>query len=66
MNQPKTRKTVYFDEELEKTVQEMADRKNWSFSYMSYVLLQQAVKEKTRKNKSGKENSPQHHTPDLR
>ena len=49
MNQPKTRKTVYFDEELEKTVQEMADRKNWSFSYMSYVLLQQAVKEKNRK-----------------
>jgi hypothetical protein len=27
----------------------MADDKNWSFDYMVYVLLQQAVKEKTRK-----------------
>jgi predicted transcriptional regulator len=66
MKQPKTRKTVYFDDELEKIVQEMADKRNWSFSYMSYVLLQQAVKEKTRKSKTGKENNTEHHSTDLR
>jgi hypothetical protein len=45
------RKTVDIDENLEKTIQEMADKRNWSFSYMSYVLLQYAVKEKSRKKK---------------
>jgi predicted transcriptional regulator len=49
------RKTVDIDEKLEKTIQEMADKRNWSFSYMSYVLLQQAVKEKLRKKKIGEE-----------
>lgn len=43
------RKTVDIDENLEKTIQGMADKKNWSFSYMSYMLLQSAVKEKNRK-----------------
>lgn len=45
------RKTVDIDADLEKTIQDMADAKKWSFSYMSYVLLQYAVKEKRRKNK---------------
>lgn len=52
-----TRKTVEIDKELEKNIQAMADARNWSFSYMSYVLLQQAVREKTRKRKLGEENN---------
>ncbi len=51
------RKTMDIDENLEKTIKDMANKKNWSFSYMSYVLLQQAVKEKSRKNKSAKQES---------
>ncbi len=62
----KIRKTIDIDTDLSKTIQEMADKRNWSFSYMSYVLLQQAVKEKTRKNKAGKENSTEHHPSNLR
>lgn len=49
------RKTVDIDENLEKMIQEMADKRKWSFSYMSYVLLQYAVKEKSRKRKLGEE-----------
>ena len=45
------RKTIDMTEELETEIQDMADEKKWSFSYMSYVLLQQAVKEKNRKKK---------------
>ncbi len=52
------RKTVDIDENLEKVIQEMANKRNWSFSYMSYVLLQQAVKEKSRKKKIAEENNP--------
>jgi hypothetical protein len=48
----KVRKTVEIDTNLEKSIQEMADEKIWSFSQMAYVLLQQAVKEKNRKKKS--------------
>lgn len=43
------RKTIDIDEKLEQIIQDMANKKNWSFSYMSYSLLQAAVKEKTRK-----------------
>jgi hypothetical protein len=46
------RKSVDMDKELEKTIQDMADKRNWSFIYTAYVLLQFAVKEKTRKKKS--------------
>ena len=49
----KIRKTVDLDTELAKVIQEMADKRNWSFSYMSYVLLQYAVREKARKRKAG-------------
>jgi len=51
--------TSDIDAELKKTITEMAKKKNWSFSYMSYVLLQQAVTEKLRKQKivSAKENN---------
>lgn len=52
-----TRKTVEIDKELESQIQAMADARNWSFSYMSYVLLGQAVREKTRKRKLGEENN---------
>ena len=45
------RKTIEMDTELSQYIQDMADEKVWSFSYMSYVLLQQAVKEKNRKKK---------------
>lgn len=50
---PMVRKTVEMDENLAKVIKDMADARNWSHSYMSYVLLQQAVKEKTRKMKNG-------------
>jgi hypothetical protein len=45
------RKTIDIDETTEKAIQDMADAKKWSFSYMSYVLLQYALKEKQRKKK---------------
>lgn len=56
------RKTIDITEELQKTIEKMADAKNWSFSYMCFVLLQQAVKEKNRKKKSAnaKNNSTNH------
>jgi len=46
-----TRNTIYIDSDLKKEIWRMAQEKKWSFSYMSYVLLQQAVKEKNRKKK---------------
>ena len=46
-----TRNTIYMDSDLKKEIWRMAQEKKWSFSYMSYVLLQQAVKEKNRKKK---------------
>lgn len=54
------RKTVEIDTDLAKSIQELADDKKWSFSYMSYVLLQQSVKERSRKRKAGtkKDNTP--------
>lgn len=52
MNQTKVRKTIEMDMELSDDIQKMADEKKWSHSYMSYVLLQQAVKEKKRKRKN--------------
>ena len=50
--------TARIDTELHKNIKEMADNRNWSFDYMVYVLLQQAVKEKNRKKvHSASENS---------
>jgi len=49
--------TSRIDTELHLTIKEMADKKNWSFDYMVYVLLQQAVKEKSRKKKVAEENN---------
>ena len=46
-----TRNTIYMDSDLKKEIDSLAGNKNWSFSHMSYVLLQQAVKEKNRKRK---------------
>lgn len=51
------RKTVDMTEELELQIQEFADEKKWSFSYMSYVLLQYAIKEKQRKKLPKKDNN---------
>ena len=49
------RKTIDIHPDLVEIIDEMAKKRHWSFSYMSYVLLQQAVKEKNRKKKSGEE-----------
>lgn len=57
------RKTIDIDTELSKTIQEMADKVNWSFSYMSYVLLQQATKERLRKR--AKKDNTEHHPPNM-
>ena len=46
---------IQIDIPLAETIKEMAKKKNWSESYMSYVLLQQAVKEKNRKKSATKE-----------
>lgn len=56
----KVRKTIEIDTDLEKTIQEWADSRNWSFSYASYVLLQQAVKERTRKRKNASSDKESH------
>lgn len=53
----KVRKTIEIDTDLEAIIQGMADKKIWSFSQMAYVLLMQAVKEKTRKNKPAEKSS---------
>jgi antitoxin component of RelBE/YafQ-DinJ toxin-antitoxin module len=46
-----TRNTVYMDADLKKTIDDVADKKNWSFSHACYMLLQSAIKEKQRKSK---------------
>jgi hypothetical protein len=48
-NKRNIRKTVDFDPDTYLTIDNMAAAKNCSFSYMSYVLLQFAIKEKQRK-----------------
>lgn len=48
------RATVDIDIDLKDAIHKMAQDKKWSFSYMSYVLLQQAIKERSRKRKSPK------------
>jgi len=48
------RKTIEIDNDLCKEIEDMADEKKWSFSYMGYVLLQQAVKERNRKRNGKK------------
>lgn len=48
--------TSRIDIELHNSIKKMADERKWSFDYMVYVLLQQAVKEKLRKKKAGEEN----------
>ena len=47
--------TSRIDEDLHKIIKEMADKRNWPFDHTVYVLLQYAVKEKTRKRKTGEE-----------
>lgn len=54
------RATIDMDFELKDTIHKMAQDKNWSFSYMSYVLLQYAIKEKQRKKKGNNERKPGH------
>ena len=48
---------IQIDIPLAETIKEMAKKKNWSESYMSYVLLQYAIKEKQRKSKPKQENN---------
>lgn len=54
------RKTVDFDLDLFETIDQMRIVKNCSFSYVCYVLLQYAVKEKQRKRKNRNEGQPGH------
>lgn len=55
--------TSSIDTDLHTQIKEMADKINWSFDFMVYTLLQQAVKErirnieKNRKKKSATEKS---------
>lgn len=45
------RRTIDFDQELFDKINEICFDKAWSFSYTSFILLQQAVKERNRKKK---------------
>lgn len=58
------RKTIEIDTELADTIQSLADSQLWSFSKMSYVLLQRATKEATRK-RNARKNNTQHNTADV-
>ena len=49
--------TSDIDPELKETITKMAEKDKRSFSYTVSVLLQQAVKEKLRKQKIGKEST---------
>ena len=49
--------TIDFDENLKNSIEKMAEKRNFSFSYMTFVLLQQAVKEKLRKSQSARQNN---------
>lgn len=55
--------TSRIDMELHKIISEMADKNDRSFDYTVYVLLQYAVKEKSRKKK---ENNSQYNPTDIR
>lgn len=57
MSQDLIKKTIYLDAELINSIDELARKKDWMFSKMCYVLLQQAVKEKNRKKKAATEES---------
>lgn len=60
------RATTQIDEDLKKEIETMAEKNNWAFSYMCYVLLQQAVKEKLRKKRGTKgEDNTEHYPPDV-
>lgn len=52
-----TRNTVYMDAELKKSIDDVANKRNWSFSHACYILLQSAIKEKQRKSKKSNSNS---------
>jgi hypothetical protein len=56
------RVTVDMDNELKAIIKQMADERNVAFSYMSYVLLQSAVREKQRKRSKA---DPQHNSPNA-
>ena len=43
--------TSTIDDDLKNQIKEMADKANWSFDYMVYQLLKQAVKERNRKKR---------------
>lgn len=57
---PTLRKTIELDTDLYDTIEAMAKEKGWSFSYMSYILLQYAIKEKHRKKKNSSQNNTGH------
>lgn len=52
-----TRNTIYMDKGLKIQIDDICEKKNWSFSHACYVMLQRAVKElnrkKTKKTESG-------------
>ena len=50
------RKTIDIHPDLVDDIEKIAHKNNRSFSYTCYVLLHQAVKEKTRKKKVAEEN----------
>lgn len=60
------RATTDMDESLKKEIEKMAEKNNWSFSYMCYVLLRQAVNEKNRKKRSANKDNSTHNPADSR
>lgn len=55
-----TRNTIYMDSDTKKAIDDVASKKNWSFSHACYVLLQSAIREKQRKKKNNNEHHPGH------
>ncbi len=52
--------------ELHQQITDLAEKNNRSISEMVAILLQQAVKEKTRNRRGNKEDNTEHHSADIR
>lgn len=64
MRSPQVHATI--DQELYDQIQELADKNDRTLSQMVALLLQQAVKEKTRKRRGNKQDNSEYNASDSR
>lgn len=64
MRSPQVHATI--DQSLYDQIQDLADKNERTLSQMVALLLQQAVKEKTRKRRGTKEDNTEHYASDSR